>query len=271
MASADSLLVDLELLGFLFGKMAETDQKNPHHNFDVLRHCRYCFVSCYSMMLPAEVKLAGLFHDIGKINCYHFDSDGVQHFYRMEETEDGVKKIRHEDVGADHEGLWMVMKDIGFDKTTIERAKWYIRHHGDTIAPTKKAIKRYLNKIIDESIEQKMDFFLGTSAYIVLENLIKLKIADCESKSDEKDTKETDELKNCLILLREIEEEKTQLKVQDLLIDGNDVKSELRIKDGPMVGKVLDYILDKVLGGEIENERETLLDYLNHLFIHGIQ
>ena len=59
------------------------------------------------------------------------------------------------------------------------------------------------------------------------------------------------------------------LKVTDLNINGNDLINLLMIKPGPIIGKVLDYLLENVLDNPENNNKEILLkkakEYFNNL------
>jgi hypothetical protein len=50
------------------------------------------------------------------------------------------------------------------------------------------------------------------------------------------------------------------MKITDMVIDGNDVMTELGIKPGPMIGKVLSEIFEEVFENPEINQRETLLE-----------
>jgi tRNA nucleotidyltransferase (CCA-adding enzyme) len=49
------------------------------------------------------------------------------------------------------------------------------------------------------------------------------------------------------------------LSPRDLAIDGNDLIKELGLAPGPIIGKVLEALLEAVINGEVANEREPLL------------
>lgn len=259
--SNKSILTNLEVMAFFFGEMAYFNQKNPHHQFDVLRHCRVAYLEAALMELPAEVQLAAMFHDVGKLWCYHDDEDGVRHFY----TEENGKRFRHEDRGADTDCLWDAIHAFGLDDTTIQRARWYVRHHGDTIAPTKKALNRIVNKIIKEATDNKIDFFMKESPANITRNLIMLQIADCKAKNANPCQKDIDELTTCLNLLQEMSKEANETRIHDLLITGNEIMRELKLKEGPSVGEVLRHLLDLVKKRDIENTRESLLQAVKDL------
>ena len=56
----------------------------------------------------------------------------------------------------------------------------------------------------------------------------------------------------------EIMNEQQCFSLKDLDIDGNDILA-LGVEAGPMVGKILKHLLDKVIDDKIENEHEALV------------
>ena len=47
--------------------------------------------------------------------------------------------------------------------------------------------------------------------------------------------------------------------MKDLAVNGHDIMTELGLQEGRQVGDVLKYLLDKVIAGEVPNERDELL------------
>ena len=57
-------------------------QNNPYHRYDVLEHCVRAMEAVETMEDNAVyMKLAALFHDIGKPETYSEDENGIGHFY----------------------------------------------------------------------------------------------------------------------------------------------------------------------------------------------
>ena len=60
--------------------------------------------------------------------------------------------------------------------------------------------------------------------------------------------------------IKEILEIDSALKVKDLDIDGNILMKELTLKPGPIIGEILNYLLEIVLDNPEINKRDTLLE-----------
>ena len=50
--------------------------------------------------------------------------------------------------------------------------------------------------------------------------------------------------------------------MKDLVINGNDVKKTMMIKEGKDIGYWLNVILNKVIDGELNNTKEDLIYYM---------
>ncbi len=121
-----------------------------------------------------------------------------------------------------------MMRELRFDKKTCERVSVILENKGFS-GKNRTDVKRLCRKI-------------GIDA---AEDVIRLLIARGEGEG-------------CLIdCLEEIKRGEECVSVAGLAVDGKDVLS--LGADGRAVGKILDYILDKVVDGELENHREKLI------------
>ena len=64
------------------------------------------------------------------------------------------------------------------------------------------------------------------------------------------------------VMLEEIIKSNQCFKMKDLTIDGCDVMSLLHLREVKLVGAVLNEVLEKVINGELPNERMALVAYL---------
>ena len=55
-------------------------------------------------------------------------------------------------------------------------------------------------------------------------------------------------------------EEENAITVKDLKIDGNDLINEFNLNPGPLIGKILNYLLDLILDEPELNNREFLME-----------
>jgi len=215
-----------------------------------------------------SIKLAALFHDIGKPRTISKDEKGT-HFYG------------HDQVGA--EMTIEIMKRLKFSNALIDRTVKLVRWHmfyypsGDwrrdnlgapNVAPEDEHLEKTLNRDQDESSSRDKKEYGWTDAGIrrliknvggedQIDDLMKLRIADASANPKTPfNPKEIDVLSK---RIAEVRAEEMALKVTDLDITGNDLIKELGIEPGKQLGKILEKLLDLVIEEPIKNKRETLV------------
>ena len=212
------------------------DQNNPYHIYTVYDH-----ISCSLSYAPNDliVKLALLFHDIGKPKCQHFDDFGVGHFH-------GHAKISAEI--ADKR-----LKELKYDNETRIKVVELISYHDVTFVYTekeiKKCVKRWLNKIGEEQFRR----------------LLNIRIADILAQNPEYALNRLNNIYKLLNALEEVLKEKECFTLKDLLINGTDL-IDMGIKEGKQIGIILNTLLEKVIDGELENNKEVLLQHVEENF-----
>ncbi|HUQ42002.1 MAG TPA: HD domain-containing protein [Candidatus Limnocylindrales bacterium] len=176
---------------------------------------------------PADdlvLRLAGLFHDIGKPETY---SDG--HFHQHEFV--GEAKAR------------AILRRWKFDKETVAEVTHLIRNHMFWYQTewTPSAVRRFMNKIGIENIPA----------------LFALRRADNIGSGAK-----SPRMYALDALWRRVQEEidaANALSVRDLEIDGNDLKADLGMPEGREIGRVLNALFERVLDDPALNTRDTLL------------
>jgi tRNA nucleotidyltransferase (CCA-adding enzyme) len=170
------------------------------------------------------LRLAGLFHDIGKPDTF---ADG--HFHQHEFV--GEAKTR------------AILRRWKFDKETVAEVTHLVRNHMFWYQTewTGSAVRRFMNKIGIEYIPA----------------LFALRRADNIGSGAR-----SPRMYALDALWQRVQEEiaaANALSLRDLVIDGNDVMKELGIPRGPEVGRILRALFEKVLDDPKLNEREQLL------------
>lgn len=206
-------------------EMKGFDQHNFHHIYDVLGHTARVVDSVYPAVY---LRLAALFHDCGKPDCFSIDENGVGHFYShasisARKTDEALKRLR-------------------CDNATREKVVKLVKIHDTPIEPDSRVIKKKLQKYGEE----------------VFFDLIKLQRADNMGLSP--DFLYRQETYNKLEeTARQIIEENQCFSLKDLAINGNDMlELGLRGKD---IGLALDELLKAVIDEKCENDKESLLSY----------
>ena len=113
------------------------DQHNEHHCFDVWNHTVQCV-----LLTPEDpvLRLAALFHDIGKPRCFHLDEHGVGHSYG------------HARVSADL--AREILGRFGLEEERIDRVWLLIDRHDMQIEPQYKYVRRAMLRLGEEAFRQ---------------------------------------------------------------------------------------------------------------------
>jgi tRNA nucleotidyltransferase (CCA-adding enzyme) len=171
---------------------------------------------------PAEVRLAVLLHDLGKAETL---ADG--HFFG------------HEVVGADLTGK--VMDRLRFPRATRDAVVHAVRHHMFAYTPdwTDAAVRRFVRRVGGDRLPL----------------LLAVRRADnAASGAVEPAAGGIDEL---VARIGAAGIEPTEIR--HLALDGDDLQRELGLAPGPVIGRLLDELMEAVLDDPSLNERDRLL------------
>jgi len=228
------LLQENGLLQFIIPELCKCigfEQHNHNHDKDVFEH-----IMCVLDNTPPilNVRLSALLHDIAKPMCFTLDENNIGHFY--------YHHIEGEKLTEE------ILTRLKFDNKTINDVKILVREHMFSFNEESKiktsVIKRFINRVgIDN-----------------LENLFCLRIADIKG-SKNKDQSKIDNVRFLIGECHRIIAEKQPLTVKDLKINGYDLM-ELGVKQGFMIGKILNGLLEKVLENSELNDRDMLLEII---------
>lgn len=178
------------------------------------------------------VRLAALFHDIGKVEAY----DEINFTF-----------LNHEKFGTDL--TRDVLTNLRFSSSIVEAVTPLVLLHMRVIDAngTKRSYRRTLAKLEKHGVSLR-DFLL-------------LKIADRHANARREDYT-PEEINEIIANFENIdEEENAAFSVKDLAVDGNDV-IKAGTEAGPTVGLILNHLLDLVLDDPRKNSRRDLLELL---------
>lgn len=227
------LLNELEIIYILLPELTNSinfNQHNPHHDKDVFEHS-LCVLDRVSPVI--HLRLAALFHDIGKPYTFTRDNDGIGHFYG------------HHLVGA--KIAWEILLRLKtsnkiIKKTTILIEKHMTAHDGFG----EKGLKRLLSKVGKEDI-----FTL-------------LELQEADRLCTNKDAK-IDDLIERRNKINEILEKSQAYEKNQLAINGSDV-IKLGYPQGKIIGEILDYLFEIVLEDPEKNNREDLIQIIEEKY-----
>jgi putative nucleotidyltransferase with HDIG domain len=195
-----------------------------------------------------SIKLAALFHDIGKARTKTVDNNGKVHFY-----------------GHDQKGAEMtreILTRLKYPKLEILRVvnliKWHMFYYPS--ADWRKVNE--INSIDAEEVpniggwsDSAIRRFIKNVGEEFIDDIFKLRIADATSNNKTQfNNKEIEALQK---RISEVKAKEMVLKIEDLAIDGFDLV-KLGVKPGPAMGKILNTLLSYVIEDPINNNKEVL-------------
>lgn len=201
------------------------DQKNPHHDLDVYGHTLLTLKNCERSDMI--LRLAALFHDIGKPDTFTVDENGIGHF------------PDHAKVGAEITDA--AMRRLHASNELREKVVRLVAEHTRQIEPAEKAVKRFLASHSEEDFKRALALRKAD------------RLACAEGYRNVSDTERITSVLDSVI------KAKACLTLGDLAAKGQDMKA-LGLR-GREIGDMLSLLLNKVIDGELENNRDILIEY----------
>ncbi len=204
------------------------EQNNPWHCWGGWEHTIHAVKAAPADLIP---RLTMLLHDIGKPACKSTDENGIDHFYG------------HPAVSAKLAD--QMLRTLKFDSKTRERVVTLVEHHDAQIPCRDRSIRKWLGRLGPETFFQ----------------LLEVKRADGMGQAYELVKDRLAELEEIKTKAEEIVAQGQCFSLKDLAVNGQDVIAA-GVAPGPEVGRALSKLLERVLSGEVPNERKILLDLI---------
>lgn len=210
------------------------DQHNPYHEFDVWDHTLMTIMHAEDIHADKIVKIALLFHDIGKPHCFQDEGIRSRHFYG------------HGQISANITDE--ILRDLKFDNITRIKIKELVFYHDAILQVGTKYVKRWLNKLGDEQ-------------YLRL-----LTIQECDvwgqCKQYRKDRiDKLNEIRECY---NTVKAKDSCFTLKDLAISGKDLIAN-GWEPGPAIGKALNLCLNNVIDEVLPNDSDVLMKFITNI------
>ena len=202
------------------------EQNSPHHTMDVWEHT---LSSIDHADRDSVIRLTMLLHDTGKPHTYT-EENGRGHFYGHEEA--GAKIAQ------------TVIKRLKMSNDILDAVTTLIRYHDSLHSIKEKGIKRLLNKIGMEKARI----------------LVRVAYADMMAHAQNTIDKGKPQLEYVISVLDKIEKNSECYKVADLAIGGKELMA--LGYSGREIGEKLNFLLEAVIDGKVDNHAEGLIEYL---------
>ncbi len=197
-------------------------QPGGYHAYDVFEHS---ILTVDFAPRDLVIRLAALFHDASKPET-------------KAPTESGATFYGHEKRGA--RVARKVLQRLRYSNQIIDQVTLLVDKHMFTTGVTDKGVRRLIRKMGEELVFPLLD----------------LRRADVAAQGKEGSTKDVDELEERIRL--ELER-KPPFGLKDLEVKGNDIMDTFKVPPSPLVGQVLNYLLELVLDNPELNKKERLM------------
>jgi tRNA nucleotidyltransferase/poly(A) polymerase len=211
------------------------DQESRYHDLTVDEHTFLVVQAAADMGASLAVRLAALFHDLGKPHVAWRGTDGRLHYY----AKPGYSTRSHEQVSA--ELAAQALSRLRYPNDLRARVLRLIRGHmidpgkGDPVR-ARRLLARYGKRLTLELLDHKE--------------------ADLRGKGEEPPAAELERLSR---FRRTVEGElQSPHRLRDLAVGGDDL-IELGYEPGPKIGRALQALLDDVIRDPSKNTRPQLL------------
>jgi putative nucleotidyltransferase with HDIG domain len=214
------------------------DQESRYHDLTVDEHTFAVVQAAADANRDLPVRLAALFHDLGKPHVAWRGTDGRLHYY----AKPGYSDKSHEQVGVELAG--QALRRLRYPNALRDRVCRIVRHHmfqvgkGDDLRA-----RRFLARFGDELARQLVDH----------------KEADFLGKRGSEGPPPLEDVEKLRAFRKTLQRERKQPhRLADLAVDGSDL-IELGFRPGPELGRALHELLRDVVDDPARNTKAALL------------
>jgi len=221
------LMQESGLLKEILPELEETvgvDQPGGFHKYDVFEHI---LVMIDETPPKLHMRLAALFHDITKPRAKQLVEGGAT-FYGHEKTGARVTD--------------KVLKRLRYSTEIIRKVKILVDRHMFTTAVTDKGMRRLIRRVGQDLIFDLLD----------------IRRADVIAQGMGGTTEDVDEFEQAI---RDEIEKQPPFGLGDLAVNGADIMKTFELSESPLVGDVLNYLMEKVLDKPEDNDRDKLMGF----------
>lgn len=209
-----------------FDACMKTQQRNLHHCYSVGEH----IIKSMQEIRPDKVmRLAMLFHDIGKPQTISQDDSGIHHFYGHPSVSEKMTKE--------------ILRRLKFDNYTIYMVSNLVKFHDYEVEPGAKYVRRAIMKTGED----------------IFPLLFEVKEADIKAQSSYRREEKEKKLKEIHEIYDEILACNQCVSLKGLAVTGRDLIEDAGMKPGKELGEMLKKLLNVVIEEPAKNEKEILI------------
>lgn len=208
--------------------MAGVEQNTPHHKYDVAEHT---LCALKNVKKDKILRLAILFHDMGKPFMRTTDEEGVDHFKGHALVSEEIAR--------------KVLRRLKFDNDTVKKVTRLVCYHDYRIEATPGNVRRAMNRIGVELFP----YYLA------------VRMADVKAQSPYERRKKIENIVEMREIYQEILINDQCVTLRQLAISGKDLM-QLGMQPGRQMGDMLNELLELVIDEPEMNEKEKLCSYV---------
>lgn len=203
--------------------------QNGCHAYDVFEHLIRSMQCAVDKKYPLHLRIAALFHDIGKPPTRQWSEEKKDYTF-----------YGHEVIGT--KITYKILENLHFPREMISRVTKLVRWHmffSDTEQITPSAVRRMIANVGKENIW----------------DLMNLRI--CDRVGTGRPKEDPYRLRKYMSLIEEVLSDPTDVSM--LKISGNTLMEKFNIPPGPVIGQILNILLEKALDTPSINTVDNLL------------
>ena len=210
-----------------FDRAMQTAQNHPHHMYNVGEHTLHSLLHVDGQKI---LRLAMLFHDLGKPETHTTDEYGIDQFKGHGAVSEAIARD--------------VLRRLRFDNDTLYYVTRLVRYHdyGNHQKPDLRIVRRAVNKIGED----------------IFPLLFPIRRADIMAQSTFKREEKLENVESWQQCYQEVMDRKQCVSLKTLAVTGSDLIA-IGIKPGPQLGQILQWLLEQVLENPEYNRKEWLL------------
>lgn len=209
-----------------FDACMKTAQNNPHHCYSVGEHI---LKSMQAIKPDRILRLAMLFHDMGKPSTRTVDENGIHHFHGHPAVSEELART--------------ILRRLKFDNHTVSMVTRLVRFHDCNVLPEPKYVRRAIRRTGED----------------IFPLLFDIRRADLQAQSDYQREEKEALLAGVQEIYEQVCRESQCVSLRTLAVTGRDLICFAGMESGPALGRTLEELLSMVIENPALNERETLL------------
>lgn len=232
-----------DVLNTLFPDMIpmHTPHNSPWHKHDIFEHSICVIDACNTERF--DIKLAAMFHDIGKPACRTIDENDptINHFKGHPSKSVDICKI-------------VFNRDLRLSNKEKETILSLISIHDIVINPSDKNIRKMIINYGEDVVR----------AWIILKGA---DLSDHISPADKIDKFDNalERFNNFKQNIDSVINNMNAFTIKDLAINGSDIMNIFGIPAGPIIGDILNVLFDAVTNEIVSNNKQNLLNFITIL------